>query len=194
MKTQDGHARKSSQKKKGIREQLAEYGSVKSVKVVDMSASDINEPFLSNIALIRRLSTFKNSKAVRKSFSGAPEVQVCSLVEPRNELFGESINKMYSKAASIAIQEENSVETSVRVGSKVSEATSCKQRLDEAQDDPVDRGLVPTSEYEASQKRTADHHKPEAVNVPLAKIDLTLDNIDPASATFVPVRQQQPKR
>ena len=45
---------------KGIREQLAEYGSIQSVKVVDVSTSDINEQFLSNVALLRRISTVKN--------------------------------------------------------------------------------------------------------------------------------------
>ena len=80
---------------------------MKSVKVVDMSASDINENFLSNIALIRRLSTFKNSKAAHKSCVGAPEVQLCSIVEPaRTDQVGLATYSAGNEAG-LAVQGQN---------------------------------------------------------------------------------------
>ena len=91
---------------------------MKSVKVIDMSASDINENFLSNIALIRRLSTFKNSKAAHRSPAGAPEVQLCSIVEPRNDLFEESIDSRHSKAGSIVAKGPTLIKASDLSGDK----------------------------------------------------------------------------
>ena len=189
----------SPRKTKGTQEHGAEYGgSVKSVKVVDMSASDINENFLSNIALIRRLSTFKNSKAALKSCAGAPEAQLCSVVDPgRNCRFVDGEYRPDNEAGAGAQNQrvhqlnENDAFDIL----KNAEAIPIHPAENLAKYYSNDVNVRQTKcAHGPLQKSRASNQQSQAPNIPLAKVDLTLGNIEPQITEFAPQGQQKDPR
>ena len=186
VKIQENKQGHSPRKRRGVKEQLAEYaGSVKSVKVVDVSASDINENFLSNIALLRRLSTFKHSKGARKSSPGAPDVQLCSTIEPKVDIFGESAAKLSNirpHVPSIGLQDIAIKDIAIRGDRLLAGSDSrSSQQFDRFQ---------PSYLY----LQSAEAKPVKATNVPLAKIDLTLDNLDQPLVSSQLMRREQRKQ